>query len=403
MMFNRYRKMRYVLLAIMAATMVLPGLSIGQVSGQLTPVALPVTLLDLCRKSDVIFEARFARNEDGGTVREEEDYSVVRMKKHFDVYSTLKGGNSKFFVLTEDEYRYPRNEQPAYLVASTQVIDEDVDATYGLKTGDSVLLFLRYGKDGKTLELADEDEGLKKLSSNDIAVYEKRIREIGPLVSGDEPSVPAIVEWMMRCAEEPATRWEATFELIKGFERLDWLRRHQTLENDPAKPGVIVVDKAGIFDSTTFARALTDDQKHRLADILLDRHAVEVGENGQAKRTYVRGDRELVDLVKHWGDPRLAGFLIDELKTKELNDYRRTETMRLIADLLADPKILGLADRYSSSYQAQAASEQTFDKQEAANTSAKTDAHHKQARAAIMAKFISLASSVVVPGNDQIN
>jgi hypothetical protein len=358
---------------------------------------MPVTLLDLYRQSDAIFEARFDKTREGNVVREDADYSVVRINKLFDVYSTLKGSHSKFLVLTEDEYRYAQTQSPNYLVAALRA-NEEVENTYGLRSGDSVLLFLKYGKDGKTLELTDDEEGLKKLSPDELSVYEKRIHELGALLSSESVSATAIVDWMMRCAEEPATRWEATFELVKGFERLDWQRKQKQAaeDNDAEKRGLIAVDQPDFFDSTTFAQSLTDEQKHKLADILLDRSPQQITASGESTKTMVRGDRELIDLVKHWGDPRLAGFLLDELKTRDLTEYRRSETMRLIADMLRDERIIGLADKYSNAYRDEAIAKEFLNEQglnSVTDNAAKAD--YNEMRAAIMAKFIKRVNAVV--------
>ncbi|MEP7074571.1 MAG: hypothetical protein ABI878_02080 [Acidobacteriota bacterium] len=359
---------------------------------------MPATLFDLYRRSDVIFEARYARTEDGDIVRKDEGYTVVKTKKHFDVYSTLKGSSSKFFELTEDEYRYSGDQNGKYLVArSGGEAQEDVEITYGLRSGDSVLLFLKFGDDGRTLDLANDDEGVKKLSSDDIDVYRKRINELSAILSAPKVTPETVNAWLIRCAEEPATRWEATFELAKGYERLEYQEKQPkpTAQNKESSNGMIVSDEVDALDSSSFARALTVDQKGKLANILLDRRPLA---SGDSVRTLVRGDRELIDLVKHWGDPRLAGFLLEELKTKELTDYRRSETMRLIADILRDPRIESLASEYSNAYRDEAlASEMFRDQIPAATTATEKDAmpDYKQTRSTVIAKFIRRASAVV--------
>jgi len=362
------------------------------------PAKMPVTLLDLYRQSDAIFEARYARTEEGEVIRQDADYKVLKTKKHFDIYSTVKGSSSKFFELAEEEYRYSRPQSGSYLLASA--VDSDVENTYGLRSGDTVLLFVKYGEDGKTLELTDDEEGLKKISSDDIAVYQKRIAELASLLSSDKVSTEAIVVWLIRCAEEPATRWEGTFELVKGFERLEYQekQRKAAAEKPEETRGMIVTDEVDALDSSAFARVLTLDQKTTLANVLLDRKPVPAGDGA---RTLVRGDRELIDLVKHWGDPRLAGFLLEELKTRDLTDYRRSETMRLIAEILRDQKIVGLASEYSNAYRDEAIAAELFKDQDVNGTTglstdrtAKTD--YKEIRAAIVARFIKRASSVVV-------
>jgi len=373
--------MKELLIAILMIGVIALLVNVSQGAPTRQPTLMPVTLLDLYRQSDAVFEARFDRFEEGKIVKQDQDYSVVRVEKLFDVSSSLKGSYSKFISLSEDEYRYPTSPDPKYLVAKSSGEDEQ---TYGLRSGDSVLLFMKYGEDGKSLVLTDEDEGLKKLSTADIAVYEKRIRELDSLLSS-EPSASKIVDWMLRCAEEPATRWEATFELVKGFERLDYQGKQKQSETDATK------DKPDFFDSTTFAKAVTDEQKRKLADILLDRQPPQVGEDGQAKRTYVRGDRELIDLVKHWGDPRLPAFLLNELKTKDLTDYRRSETIQLIADMISNSRVSGVAQKYNSSYRNPVAEQVSEPQTEIVNPSAA----FRQARTSLLAKFIQLASLAI--------
>jgi len=373
--------MKELLIAILMIGVIALLVNVSQGAPTRPPTLMPVTLLDLYRQSDAVFEARFDRFEEGKIVKQDQDYSVVRVEKLFDVSSSLKGSYSKFISLSEDEYRYPTSPDPKYLVAKSSGEDEQ---TYGLRSGDSVLLFMKYGEDGKSLVLTDEDEGLKKLSTADIAVYEKRIRELDSLLSS-EPSASKIVDWMLRCAEEPATRWEATFELVKGFERLDYQGKQKQSETDATK------DKPDFFDSTTFAKAVTDEQKRKLADILLDRQPPQVGEDGQAKRTYVRGDRELIDLVKHWGDARLPAFLLNELKTKDLTDYRRSETIQLIADLISNSRVSGVAHKYNSSYRNPIAGQVSEPQTEIGDPSAA----FKQARTSLLAKFIQLASLAI--------
>ena len=373
--------MKEILIAILMIGVIALLVNVSQGAPTRQPTLMPVTLLDLYRQSDAVFEARFDRFEEGKIVKQDQDYSVVRVEKLFDVSSSLKGSYSKFISLSEDEYRYPTSPDPKYLVAKISGEDEQ---TYGLRSGDTVLLFMKYGEDGKSLVLTDEDEGLKKLSTADIAVYEKRIRELDSLLSS-EPSASKIVDWMLRCAEEPATRWEATFELVKGFERLDYQGKQKQSETDATK------DKPDFFDSTTFAKAVTDEQKRKLADILLDRQPPQVGEDGQAKRTYVRGDRELIDLVKHWGDARLPAFLLNELKTKDLTDYRRSETIQLIADLISNSRVSGVAHKYNSSYRNPIAGQVSEPQTEIGDPSAA----FKQARTSLLAKFIQLASLAI--------
>jgi hypothetical protein len=208
----------------------------------------------------------------------------------------------------------------------------------------------------------------------------------------------SIVAWLVRCAEEPATRWEGTFELVKGFERLEYQekQRKAAAEKLEDTPAMIVTDETDTLDDAVLAGALTVDQKTTLANILLDRKPPVDGLG-----TLVRGDRELIDLVRHWGDPRLAGFLLEELKTKDLTDYRRSETMRLIADILRDPKVDGLAAEYSNAYRDEAIAAELFKDQIQSGmvtlfSEKNTTTDYQAVRNAIATKFMKRAASVVI-------
>jgi hypothetical protein len=93
-----------------------------------------------------------------------------------------------------------------------------------LTPGDRVLLFLNNdedeGEEGE-LELVDYSDGLKKMTPEKLAAYEPRIRELNEIFSKAEPSYSEIVAWIVRCAEDPQTRWEGTYELLRSFQYLD--------------------------------------------------------------------------------------------------------------------------------------------------------------------------------------
>jgi hypothetical protein len=82
---------------------------------------------------------------------------------------------------------------------------------------------MKYGEDGKSLVLTDEDEGLKKLSTAEktsLLYEETHSRELEYVCChashGFQRSL--IGCFAVRGAGHPR---EATFELVKGFERLD--------------------------------------------------------------------------------------------------------------------------------------------------------------------------------------
>src|SRR5688572_10090616 len=74
------------------------------------PVKTPETLLSLCRASDTIYVARFDKVEDQEIIENTDERTIINIKKHFDISSTLKGEPQRLFVLEEEEYRFkPRD------------------------------------------------------------------------------------------------------------------------------------------------------------------------------------------------------------------------------------------------------------------------------------------------------
>jgi hypothetical protein len=119
-----------------------------------------------------------------------------------------------------------------------------------------------------------------------------------------------MVEWLVRCAEEPATRWEGAYELRVSASRapnyaedrevsatrLDYItvsegKEPEVRSNDQAEDTLVEEN------SNAFALQLTETQKHRLVDAII--MSDQVGS----------GDTLLIELASRWNDPRLDSFL----------------------------------------------------------------------------------------------
>src|SRR5688572_13849366 len=143
------------------------------------PVKNPETLLSLYRASDTIYVARFDKVEDQEIIENTDERTIINIKKHFDISSTLKGEPQKLFVLDEQESRYKPREDAAVVeidgVAVSEVESGEEESYYGvtnLEPGDLVILFLRKGDDGKTLELADYRDAIRKMLPGRLDSYE---------------------------------------------------------------------------------------------------------------------------------------------------------------------------------------------------------------------------------------
>lgn len=255
------------------------------VSARRCTVKMPETLLSLYRNSDSIYIARFDKTEDGETTEDTADYSSVRIKKYFSISSTLKGESRKFFVLDDLDYRYKISAETANTVEESVEAD-DTEESMALKPGDTLLLFLKKGSDGEAPVLTDYRDGVKKLSTDHIAVYEARIKELDAIFSAKQVSEAAIVEWLVRCAQDPATRWEGTFELLQSFQNLEWqqeaaeerkkrIARGEEVEVEPEPEDEEAKANSDAKNTTTvdtgaFAKLLNSNQKQVLANLLLN-------------------------------------------------------------------------------------------------------------------------------------
>lgn len=169
-------------------------------------------------------------------------------------------------------------------------------------SGDTLLVFLKdHDEDGVEkasdgYAAVDTISGIKKLSEADLQVYIKRIEELAAILNRVNHDNAEIVEWLVRCAEHPATRWEGFFELASG------------------------------------GRILTAEQKERLSQSLF------------SLSTVTEKDVELIALVKQWDDGRLVTFLLEQLRRVEANNWQQAgETISLISLMFEDVEITSFA------------------------------------------------------------
>src|SRR5215510_1762705 len=81
--------------------------------------------------------------------------------------------------------------------------------------GATVLAFLTRSKDSPGYFTVGLSYGAKSLNNRGIEVYSARIRELIEIEEQTDPNArrERLVEWLVRCAEEPATRWEGAYDL----------------------------------------------------------------------------------------------------------------------------------------------------------------------------------------------
>ncbi len=344
------------------------------------PIRLPETLLSLYKNSDAIYVARFDKAEDAEIIENTDERTVVNIRKHFDISSTLKGESRKFFILESQDYRYKNNgestevEEP--VVQEPEVVEPELDdLPFGAGTlmpADLVLLFLKDGGDGKPLQLTDSRDGIKRMTPHRLESYEARIRELNTIFEAKKVDDTAIVDWLVRCTQDPATRWEGAYQLQRSFQQLAWLKQQEqeekkesaedaetveetekaeSAEQEPVDESVATEAEAesetgedSDDDMSAYARILSDAQKEALMRILIER--MPTSERNSEK--LAMGDKVLIEVVSNWGDRRFAKFLLDRLQGFGGEPYEVSELMSTIAKILSDDDLSKIADRYSN-------------------------------------------------------
>ncbi|HWO01334.1 MAG TPA: hypothetical protein VNS63_18890, partial [Blastocatellia bacterium] len=205
--------------------------------------------------------------------------------------------------------------------------------------GQTVLAFLQR-KEGDTKDGYEPIYGassVKRLSPSDLETYLSRLEELKAIVSNREPNPIDIVEWLVRCAEDPVTRREGSFELQMAAWRQEQADR-RTAEGEPLDSAADFIVAIRKLRDQEPPLLLTSEQRLRLMNALL---------RSEDLINWDNGDRELLEVVKRWNDPRLVPFLISYLRRFEKaapQDLWRI--MRTIAELLKDEKLIALSGDY---------------------------------------------------------
>lgn len=367
---------KIVLSVISLFSLIAPAVLVPPVATHACPVKAPETLLSLYRNSETIHIGRYVREERGEPTKKEdnENYTIVEVRRHFDVSSTLKGNAAKTVTLFDDDWIYtPRPagfdtiEEVEAANRIPEVVDEDEEATpevevededaagNELEPGDHVLLFLRRAEEGDRMQLVDYRDGLKDLPPADLAVYEARINELAPILAAEKTAVDKIVDWLIRCAEDPVTRWEGVYEIERSFEALRYKNEREAERKEKIANGE-TPEEEDYFDegldtgrTTIFATSLNEFHKQTLINILLNSEFQPVpGKRGRAAS--VRGDRELLALVSRWGSARIAELLINRLRGGSYSPLENSDMMAGIASYVDDERVSGIAEEYRDIY-----------------------------------------------------
>lgn len=321
----------------------------------------PSALRELIMNSDRIVVATVSGSTVAKIERENESGKAVMLRIALNVSDTLKGSSVEPLVHV---HRYGfisyTDGQGAIQVLQGQ-----------FEIGKKLLLFLRKSNENgqEGYFLTDYSQGMKDLSDDELNVYVKRINEFVEIMKDKQPDKNKIVEWLVRCAEEPATRWEGAYDLSRNFSLMRYEEAEKAQNKDKKsneesneeaeeeEEQVETTDEVAtnvedvtyvqvdelrienqnfaIYDSE-LPKLLTDAQKERLANALFSTEKLS------------DGDHALISLVKNWQGKKVAAFLLPRLRQLAVEDSGTASYfMELIADIIEDKELTKLAEMYS--------------------------------------------------------
>lgn len=197
------------------------------------------------------------------------------------------------------------------------------DSTTWLKEGDNVLAFLAPREKGKEgFEINHYQNGIQVLSASEMQAYSARIRELRDLLYHRNPAPVEITDWLVKCSQEPITRWDGVQELLSGFRNLEYRQDEIERCKKEGKPAPVtragkrfqeVIQQIEVAPTASpdpdgeFAEALTITHKNSLSNVLFNTQHV----------TYK--EVQLLGLVKKWDKKQVIDFSIHQLKQESSN------------------------------------------------------------------------------------
>ncbi|HEU4389315.1 MAG TPA: carboxypeptidase-like regulatory domain-containing protein [Blastocatellia bacterium] len=212
--------------------------------------------------------------------------------------------------------------------------------------GDNLLVFLKHRFDDRSqpldgYEVDSERYGVKKLDDDGLSAYLEMINELAALLPAQAGSAPHIIDWIVRCAENPATRPEGLMELEQSLGSFNKSVAPASGDSpNETEKSARAAESAGLEssgadrpdDSDRLANSLSQGQKERLMAALL-----------RIERLTER-DLPFIDIVSEWRDPRLVRFLLSQLRSTPATSWDLVEGLiRSTADAVDDDDLSDVA------------------------------------------------------------
>jgi hypothetical protein len=248
--------------------------------------------------------------------------------------------------------------------------------------GDTVLAFLTPSESSSDYITVGLSYGSKSLNATEIGIYSARIHELIEIEKQTDPDARLLqlIEWLVLCAEHPATRWEGAYDLINSH-RMKMVEEELGEKVVEIAPGQYAAENRlyGLEQkgkTIDFSVMLTLYQKRRLADSLYSAYSISAGV------------WELIELVEIWRDENLVPFIWSYLKAFKGDDSWETgRLMNKIATILNNQEALILAEHYGGMI----------------HLAQENEAQRSQMAQAILRRFIEAIERSGAPNTVEIN
>ncbi len=339
----------YVLSTVLLASLCFSPLMIFGKSAKSCPIPPPKTLLSLYLRSDVVVTATVKKEKDAEILSDDENGTQFSVKYTLQVSATFKGEKLPVISFYRNDYREknPTSEEESRFLGG-----------YGYrgiskpKVGEKYLFFLAKDSETNHLEFTDYRSGVRELNEDSSAVYEARLKELNTILNTKKNQLPQISEWLVKCAEEPATRWDGLFDLTRSFSRLSYEESNKEPITDAEEP--IVVDKD--FDAGNYsenAKLLTDPQRQRLSGLFFNLVSQTLSQPELLEKDeyfYDSNTDYFANIVKNWDKPQFANYLFGILQsTNSSNKKQITYLMKHLNQIIDDEQLYSIFEKYDDS------------------------------------------------------
>ncbi len=324
----------------------------GKTKTKKCPVRIPDSLVSLYMKSDLVIIGDVKSEKVEKTLSISDSYTTTLIKKTIQVSKTLKGLPSPNVALYQTNYVYKQGENEI-----NEFAINDGEEIINYKVGDKAIFFLK--KDENAQLRATDYNGIKILNDADLSIYEKRIKELNAIVKLKKNQAENFAEWLVKCAEEPATHWEGVYELNRSFNILDYEKeeaeeaakeaKDNESNNEEVKDEEVVemFSKNSFTNTSEIAKVLTDSQKERLTTIFFN----SVNQKLYAQTNDSMPDNwELVRLISNWDKQRIILYVYSQLQNAHSNNAENaTYLMSTLCNIIEDNELYEFYRSYQDS------------------------------------------------------